>query len=148
MDRMWRGAELGITARMRRKLDRQIRKCGSGIERGWGATFISSEPISLQTSVCIVTSKWLFKKPYQSKSIRQTITNRSSKLYFQNAQSITKAIRSHQHAKMFQSSQAITVQFDSRDFQQLLLEEFHLTSNSCVFAPYLGAKFQPKCPAP
>ena len=34
MDRMWRGTELGITARMRRKLDRQIRKCGSGIERG------------------------------------------------------------------------------------------------------------------
>ena len=34
MDRMWRGAELGITARMRRKLDRQRRKCGSGVERG------------------------------------------------------------------------------------------------------------------
>ena len=33
MDRMWRGAELGITARMRRKLDRQTRKCGSGVER-------------------------------------------------------------------------------------------------------------------
>jgi phosphatidylserine/phosphatidylglycerophosphate/cardiolipin synthase-like enzyme len=33
MDRMWRGAELGITARMRRKLDRQRRKCGSGVER-------------------------------------------------------------------------------------------------------------------
>ena len=35
MDRMWRGAELGVTARMQRKLDRQARKCGSGIERGW-----------------------------------------------------------------------------------------------------------------
>ena len=34
MDRMWRGAELGITARLRRKLDRQTRKCGSGVERG------------------------------------------------------------------------------------------------------------------
>ncbi len=34
MNRMWRGAELGITARMRRKLERQARKCGSGIERG------------------------------------------------------------------------------------------------------------------
>ena len=33
MDRMWRGAELGVTARMRRKLDRQTRKCGSGVER-------------------------------------------------------------------------------------------------------------------
>ena len=33
MDRMWRGAELGITARMRRKLKRQTRKCGSGTER-------------------------------------------------------------------------------------------------------------------
>jgi phosphatidylserine/phosphatidylglycerophosphate/cardiolipin synthase-like enzyme len=33
MDRMWRGAELGITDRMRRKLDRQTRKCGSGVER-------------------------------------------------------------------------------------------------------------------
>jgi phosphatidylserine/phosphatidylglycerophosphate/cardiolipin synthase-like enzyme len=33
MDRMWRGAELGITARMRRKLKRQTRKCGSGEKR-------------------------------------------------------------------------------------------------------------------
>ena len=33
MDRMWRGAELGITARMQRKLDRQTRKCGRGIEK-------------------------------------------------------------------------------------------------------------------
>ena len=33
MDRMWRGAELGITTRMRRKLKRQTRKCGSGTER-------------------------------------------------------------------------------------------------------------------
>ncbi len=33
MDRMWRGAELGITTRMRRKLDQQTRKCGSGVER-------------------------------------------------------------------------------------------------------------------
>ena len=32
MDRMWRGAELGITARMRRKLERQRIKCGSGVE--------------------------------------------------------------------------------------------------------------------
>jgi phosphatidylserine/phosphatidylglycerophosphate/cardiolipin synthase-like enzyme len=33
MNRMWRGAELGITARMRRKLDRQRTKCGSGVKR-------------------------------------------------------------------------------------------------------------------
>ena len=33
MDRMWRGAELGITARMQRKLNRQRVKCGSGVER-------------------------------------------------------------------------------------------------------------------
>ena len=34
MDRLWRGAELGITERMRRKLERQRAKCGSGVERG------------------------------------------------------------------------------------------------------------------
>ncbi|WP_241466979.1 phospholipase D-like domain-containing protein, partial [Prochlorococcus sp. MIT 0702] len=34
MNRMWRGAELGITARMQRKLDRQRARCGSGQERG------------------------------------------------------------------------------------------------------------------
>ncbi|MGB1196404.1 MAG: phospholipase D-like domain-containing protein [Synechococcus sp.] len=33
IDRMWRGAELGVTARMRRKLERQRTKCGSGEER-------------------------------------------------------------------------------------------------------------------
>lgn len=33
IDRMWRGAELGITERMRRKLERQRSKCGSGVER-------------------------------------------------------------------------------------------------------------------
>ena len=30
MDRLWRGAELGVTERMRRKLERQHVKCGSG----------------------------------------------------------------------------------------------------------------------
>ena len=30
MNRLWRGAELGITARMQRKLERQLKKCGSG----------------------------------------------------------------------------------------------------------------------
>ena len=32
-DRMWRGAELGITKRMRRKLERQQALCGSGTAR-------------------------------------------------------------------------------------------------------------------
>jgi phosphatidylserine/phosphatidylglycerophosphate/cardiolipin synthase-like enzyme len=34
MNRLWRGAELGVTARMRRKLERQRAKCGIGVERG------------------------------------------------------------------------------------------------------------------
>ena len=33
IDRMWRGAELGITERMRRKLEQQRSKCGSGEQR-------------------------------------------------------------------------------------------------------------------
>ena len=33
MDRMWRGAELGISSRMRRKLERQQALCGSGTRR-------------------------------------------------------------------------------------------------------------------
>ncbi|MFL0788484.1 MAG: phospholipase D-like domain-containing protein, partial [Prochlorococcus sp.] len=33
MDRMWRSAELGITPRLQRKLERQRVKCGSGVER-------------------------------------------------------------------------------------------------------------------
>jgi len=33
MDRMWQGAELGITARMQRKLERMRRACGSGGQR-------------------------------------------------------------------------------------------------------------------
>ena len=33
MDRLWRGAELGITKRMRCKLERQRELCGSGRER-------------------------------------------------------------------------------------------------------------------
>ncbi|MEB3158182.1 MAG: phospholipase D-like domain-containing protein [Synechococcus sp.] len=34
MNRMWRGADLGITERMRRKLERQRELCGSGSQRG------------------------------------------------------------------------------------------------------------------
>ena len=33
MNRMWRSAELGVTPRIKRKLDRQRAKCGIGIER-------------------------------------------------------------------------------------------------------------------
>ena len=33
MDRLWDGAELGITARMRRRLNRQKIRCGEGVER-------------------------------------------------------------------------------------------------------------------
>ena len=33
MDRLWRGAELGITPRIQRKLKRQRAKCGSGVKR-------------------------------------------------------------------------------------------------------------------
>ena len=33
MDRMWRGAELGITRRMRHKLERQTALCGGGTAR-------------------------------------------------------------------------------------------------------------------
>ena len=34
MDRLWRSADLGITERLRRKLERNRERCGSGIERG------------------------------------------------------------------------------------------------------------------
>ncbi|MDB4653423.1 phosphatidylserine/phosphatidylglycerophosphate/cardiolipin synthase family protein [Synechococcus sp. AH-551-E02] len=34
MDRVWETAEMGITERMRNKLERQHAKCGSGVERG------------------------------------------------------------------------------------------------------------------
>ena len=34
MDRLWRGAELGVTARMQQTLQQRREQCGSGIERG------------------------------------------------------------------------------------------------------------------
>jgi phosphatidylserine/phosphatidylglycerophosphate/cardiolipin synthase-like enzyme len=34
MDRLWNGAELGITPHIQRKLDRQKIRCGDGVERG------------------------------------------------------------------------------------------------------------------
>jgi len=33
INRLWRGAELGVTARMQRKLQRQRQRCGSGEQR-------------------------------------------------------------------------------------------------------------------
>ena len=33
MDRLWRGAELGVTARMQRTLQRRREQCGSGTKR-------------------------------------------------------------------------------------------------------------------
>ena len=33
MDRLWRTADLGITERLRRKLERNRQRCGSGIAR-------------------------------------------------------------------------------------------------------------------
>ena len=34
MDRLWRGAELGISERLSRKLAANRRRCGSGVQRG------------------------------------------------------------------------------------------------------------------
>ena len=33
MDRLWRSADLGISERLQRKLERNSQRCGSGIER-------------------------------------------------------------------------------------------------------------------
>ena len=33
MDRLWKGADLGITSRLQRKLTRNRQRCGSGVER-------------------------------------------------------------------------------------------------------------------
>lgn len=48
MNRLWRGAELGVTARMRRKLERQRAKCGSGVERGQQLKIDFSIPMTLR----------------------------------------------------------------------------------------------------
>jgi phosphatidylserine/phosphatidylglycerophosphate/cardiolipin synthase-like enzyme len=34
IDRLWKGAELGITERLARKQERQQNRCGSGVRRG------------------------------------------------------------------------------------------------------------------
>jgi phosphatidylserine/phosphatidylglycerophosphate/cardiolipin synthase-like enzyme len=34
MDRLWKGADLGITSRLQRKLEENRRLCGRGISRG------------------------------------------------------------------------------------------------------------------
>ena len=33
MDRLWKGADLGITSRLQRKLTRNRQRCGSGMQR-------------------------------------------------------------------------------------------------------------------
>jgi len=33
MDRLWRGAELGITSKLQRKLEQNRLRCGSGVRR-------------------------------------------------------------------------------------------------------------------
>ena len=34
INRLWKGAELGITGRLHRKQERQRNRCGSGVQRG------------------------------------------------------------------------------------------------------------------
>jgi len=34
VDRLWKGAELGITPRLQRKQERRRNRCGSGVQRG------------------------------------------------------------------------------------------------------------------
>ena len=35
MNQLWRGAELGVTPRLQRKMERQRLRCGSGERRKW-----------------------------------------------------------------------------------------------------------------
>ena len=63
MDRLWRGAELGITKRMRDKLKRQQQKCGSGAERSWESEWVS---------VCVCVDKLLWNR--QSQSMRAILS--------------------------------------------------------------------------
>jgi phosphatidylserine/phosphatidylglycerophosphate/cardiolipin synthase-like enzyme len=46
VDRLWKGAELGITARLQRKRDRQRQRCGSGLQRSAPPPHLPSEPTS------------------------------------------------------------------------------------------------------
>ena len=50
MDRLWRGAELGISGRLRRKLDRQRMTCGSGRPRASGNAPVMASTIRLHVS--------------------------------------------------------------------------------------------------
>ena len=34
INRLWKGAELGLTPRLQRKIERQRLSCGSGVQRG------------------------------------------------------------------------------------------------------------------
>ena len=45
IDRLWRGAELGVTARLERKRQRQQRLCGSGQQR---REIRPAEPVSVR----------------------------------------------------------------------------------------------------
>jgi len=47
MDRLWRGAELGINGRLARKLAANRRRCGSGV-RQWGAAKPARNPNNRQ----------------------------------------------------------------------------------------------------
>jgi hypothetical protein len=42
IDRLWKGAELGITERLARKQERQRNRCGSGVQRSQGAKGMGS----------------------------------------------------------------------------------------------------------
>ncbi|SBO44743.1 phosphatidylserine/phosphatidylglycerophosphate/cardiolipin synthase family protein [Cyanobium sp. NIES-981] len=46
VDRLWKGAELGITARLQRKRERQRLRCGSGLQRPPTPAHLRSDPTS------------------------------------------------------------------------------------------------------
>ena len=49
MDRLWRGAELGVTARLRRRIERRRRLCGSGRMRGERSASGIGTPSTIKT---------------------------------------------------------------------------------------------------
>lgn len=50
MDRLWRGAELGVTSRLRRKIERSRRLCGSGRGRGEAGDSAVATPSTIDAS--------------------------------------------------------------------------------------------------
>jgi phosphatidylserine/phosphatidylglycerophosphate/cardiolipin synthase-like enzyme len=52
MDRLWRGAELGINERLSRKLAANRRRCGSGVMRG-GSGWLAS------VALAVATGEWI-----------------------------------------------------------------------------------------